>query len=233
MKHAPIVLLLLACAACTGPKYVQSPDVHVVQASELPPPVASDYRIGEERYTVGVNDTLAIDVFGLSEASREVRVDSEGRIALPLAGDMIVSGRSLSEVEDLVRTRLRANYVRDPRVTVGLREAGSRTVTLDGEVQKPGVYPIVGRMTMIRAVALAEGTSDFARTSNVIVLRTVNGQEMAALYNLGAIRAGAYKDPEIYPHDRIIVGDSATRRLLPQLVQASAVVISPIIALLR
>jgi polysaccharide biosynthesis/export protein len=233
MKRATLSLLMLGVAACSGPKYVQSPDVRVIQASEMPAPTAADAVAENQVYVIGANDLISVDVYNLAEVTREVRVDSEGRVSLPLAGTMNVAGRTLNEVQEMVRDRLRASYVRDPKVAVNVREFASRTIALDGEVDRPGVYPVIGRLTMIRAVALAQGTSDFAQDSNVVVLRTVNGQEMAAVYNLGAIRAGAYKDPEVFARDRIIVGDSQVRRLLPQLVQAGAVLVSPIIALLR
>ncbi|WP_196782026.1 hypothetical protein, partial [Salmonella enterica] len=68
-------------------------------------------------------------------------------------------------------------------------------------------------MTLMRAVATAKGTTEFAKLDDVVIFRTVNGQKMAALYNLKAIRQGAYDDPEVFANDVVVVGDSPARRL--------------------
>ncbi|MBC7042118.1 polysaccharide export protein, partial [Salmonella enterica subsp. enterica serovar Enteritidis] len=75
------------------------------------------------------------------------------------------------------------------------------------------LYPVNGRMTLMRAVATAKGTTEFAKLDDVVIFRTVNGQKMAALYNLKAIRQGAYDDPEVFANDVVVVGDSPARRL--------------------
>ncbi|MCR5871114.1 SLBB domain-containing protein [Sphingomonas sp. J344] len=106
-------------------------------------------------------------------------------------------------------------------------------VTVDGEVRRPGNYPLVGRATLLRAVARAEGTNEFADAKRVVIFRTVGQQRMAALYDLRAIRIGAYQDPEVYPNDVIVVGESASRRLLPVIVQGASVLLTPLVYLLR
>ncbi|WP_447411839.1 SLBB domain-containing protein, partial [Clostridium perfringens] len=78
---------------------------------------------------------------------------------------------------------------------------GAQTVAIDGQVNTPGLYPVVGRMTLMRAIASAKGLADFAQPSYVVVYRRVNNQEMAALYDLRAIRNGAYADPDIFAND--------------------------------
>src|SRR3546814_21117547 len=92
-------------------------------------------------------------------------------------------------------------------------ETVSQVVTVSGEVRKPGLYPVLGKMTLMRAIAQAEGSTEFADADNVVVFRTVSGQDMAAVYNLGAIRRGNYNDPAVYAHDVVVVGESGTRRL--------------------
>jgi polysaccharide export outer membrane protein len=109
----------------------------------------------------------------------------------------------------------------------------SQVVTVDGQVRQPGLYPVVGGMTLMRAVATAQGTSEFARLRDVVVFRTVGGQNMAALYNLDAIRRGLYPDPEIFANDVVIVGDSPARRIFRDVLQAAPLITTPIIALLQ
>ena len=75
-------------------------------------------------------------------------------------------------------------------MTVNLKETVSQVITVDGQVTEPGLYPVVGRMTLMRAVATAKGLSEFAKLNDVVVFRTVKGQKLAALYDLHAIRRG-------------------------------------------
>lgn len=228
-----LLLPLLVLSGCAGPKLAENGEVATVSRDALPPPTEADLTTGLRRTLLGPGDSVSVEVFGLTELSREVRVDSEGNIALPLAGTVNVSGRTPAEIATTVEERLRGNFVRDPRVTVGVTETVSQVLTVDGAVRRPGLYPVVGPMTLMRAIARAEGTSDYARTSHVVVFRTVEGQQMAALYDLRAIRLGAYKDPQVYTNDVVVVGDSPALRLFPTLLQTSGVLLSPLVALLN
>jgi polysaccharide export outer membrane protein len=105
-------------------------------------------------------------------------------------------------------------------------------VTVDGQVNEPGLYPVVGRMTLMRAVATAKGVSEFAKMDDVVVFRTVNGQKMAALYNLKAIRRGNYDDPEIYANDIVVVSESSARRLFKDALQVLPAIATPLVVLL-
>jgi polysaccharide export outer membrane protein len=228
-----LVFVLSACAS-DGPKdFGTDPSIQLLQSSSLPTPGPVDISSQNRPYLIGPFDKLVIDVFGIEELSkREVQTDASGRISFPLAGVVQAGGLTPGELEKLLAAKLRDAHVRDPQVTVNLKETVSQVVTVDGEVREPGLYPVVGRMTLIRAVATAKGLSDMASRSNVVVFRTVNGQKYAALYDLGAIRHGAYPDPEIFPNDVIVVGESPTRRWF-QLATAGAATLSPIILLLE
>ena len=194
----------------------------MIGGDTLPPPTGADL-VGRSRpYLIGPYDTLRIDVFGIEELSgREVRADSAGRISFPLAGTIDAAGKTPSEVETEIADRLRRNYVRDPQVSVNLREAVSQVITVDGQVRQPGLFPVIGRMTLMQAVARASGMSEDARLDDVVVFRTVNGQRYAALYNLRAIRRGNYDDPEVFAHDVVIVGDNPARRIFRDILQAA------------
>ena len=106
-------------------------------------------------------------------------------------------------------------------------------VTVDGQVTEPGLYPVTNQMTLGRAIASAKGVSEFAKMDDVVILRTVNGQRMAGLYNLTAIRRGLYVDPPIYPNDVIEVGDSPARRLFKDFVSVTPLLAAPLIALIQ
>ena len=223
---------LLAAGCASGPALQPGPHLSVAQG-ELPPPTAQDL-VGTSRpYLIGPFDELSVSVFGLPELNQRVQADASGRFSLPLVGVVEASGKTAQEIAGEIEGRLRGRYVREPQVTINIEETVSQVVTVDGEVRQPGRYPVVGRMTLIRAVAVAQGTTEFARLRDVVVFRTVEGRNMAALYNLDAIRRGTYADPEIFANDVVVVGDSPARRIFRDVIQGSSLITGPLITLLN
>ena len=240
IRGAPALLVAVACgltAACYGPsggKLGSAGGVAVYEGSALPAPQRSDVISLSRPYLIGPFDKLEIDVFGIEGMTRrEVSADAAGRISFPIAGVIDASGMSPRELEmELVR-RLQAGHIRDPQVTVNLKESVGQVVTVDGQVKQPGVYPVIGRMTLTRAIATARGLDEFAKIDDVVVMRNVGGQRLAALYNLAAIRKANYPDPDIYPNDVVIVGDSKTRRLIKDATQLAPLITTPLIVALQ
>lgn len=236
MKKLAIMLSTLAmlsgCAssgALGGAK-----DIQVLSGTELPAPDRSDLLAETRPYLIGPFDKLMIDVFGIEELSKkEVQTDASGRISFPLAGIVEAAGRTPAEIEEEIETRLRDRYVRDPQVTVNLKETVSQVITVDGQVKEPGLYPVIGKMTLMRAVATAKGTAEFAKLDDVVIFRTVKGQDFAALYNLDAIRRGNYDDPEVFANDVVIVGDSKARRMFKDALQIVPLLTTPLIIALQ
>lgn len=223
--------LLSACAS--APALIGRPELTIVQGTELPPPATVDL-IGENRpYVIGPLDRVSVEVFGVPELSRTVQVDASGQMALPLIGSVEASGKTPAQLSSVITQRLSGRYVRDPRVIVNLTETVSQVVTVDGSVQKPGLYPVAGKLTLMRAIATASGTSEFADDNHVVVFRRVNNKDMAALYDLRAIRQGLYADPDIYANDIVLVGDSQARRLFRDLVQLSPLLAAPLVTILN
>jgi polysaccharide biosynthesis/export protein len=236
MKHfAALALVVSVLTACAGPAALGGgKGITVVESAELPAPDRSDFLSESRPYLIGPFDKLIIDVFGIEELSKkEVQTDASGRISFPLAGVIEAAGRTPGEIEDEIEARLRNRFVRDPQVTVNLQETVSQVITVDGQVKEPGLYPVVGKMTLIRAVATAKGASEFAKLDDVVILRTVNGKQYAALYNLSAIRRGNYDDPEVFANDVVIVGDSKARRIFKDFLQIVPLLTSPLILLLQ
>ncbi|WP_367276076.1 polysaccharide biosynthesis/export family protein [uncultured Sphingorhabdus sp.] len=231
---SPIVALALL-SACAGPTALGgSQNITVMDSSDLPAPDRSDLIAESRPYLIGAFDKLTIDVFGIEELSKkEVQTDASGRISFPLAGVIEAAGKTPGEIEEEIEARLRTRYVRDPQVTVNLQETVSQVITVDGQVKKPGLYPVVGKMTLMRAVATAEGTAEFAKLDDVVIFRTVKGQQLAALYNLKAIRRGNYQDPEVFANDVVVVGDSQARRLFKDALQIVPLLTTPLIIALQ
>ena len=229
------LLFVGTLAACAGPaRLPQNGAVTVQQGSQLPAPTRADLFAQNRPYLIGPFDKLMIDVFGIQELSnKEIQTDAGGRISFPVAGVVEASGHTPGELAKILEERLRQGGIREPQVTVNLRETVSQVITIDGQVKEPGLYPVVGRMTLMRAVATAKGADEYAKLSDVVVFRTVDGQKYAALYNLKAIRRGAYDDPEVYANDVVVVGDSPARRLFKDSLSVLPVLLTPIIILIR
>lgn len=234
-RSLAILCLSFILVACVGGRVPLggSPEVRVLAADKLPLP-ENNAGPASGAYVIQPADKLVIDAVGLPGLTqREVVVDRGGRIALPMIGGVDVVGKTSVEIEALLTDRLRAAFVRDPKVAVNVGDTASQVVTVDGQVAEPGVYPVFPNMTLTRAVASAKGGSEFARLDDVVVLRTVAGQRYAALYNLGAIQRGAYVDPPIVANDVVIVGESSSRRLIRTLVSAAPALVAPLVVLLQ
>ena len=164
---------------------------------------------GQER--IGPLDKLRIDVYQVENLSGEFRVDAQGKVQYPLIGQLDAQGLLPSELGQQIAQKLGERYLRSPSVQVAILEQTEQTITVDGAVRSPGVLPIKGSTTLMRAVALAKGTTEDANPSRVVVFRTVNGQRMAAAFDLKSIRRAEAKDPVIYGNDIVVVDGSSYR----------------------
>ena len=234
MKAAVSAALVLALlAGCSEDRFIGRPGLPVAQQQELPAPLAPDLVSEPRPQVLGPFDQVSVDVFGLPEASRTVTVDRSGTVSLPLAGQIVATGRTPSELGQAIARALRAGYVRDPKVTVNVTQVVSQVVTVGGAVRAAGLYPVTGRMTLMRAIARAEGTSDYARENLVLVFRRVDGRDLVGLYDLRAIRLGMYADPEIFANDVVQVDDSRARRLFNLVIASSGLIVAPLVALIN
>lgn len=236
MRKLCIALLVAsALAGCARHEPLRSNgQLTVVEGSSvLPPPGRADLTAVDRPALIGPLDTIEVDVFNVPDLNREMQVDASGRIAMPLAGTIDVRGKTASEVATEISQALRARYVRNPEVTVNIKSSVSQVVTIDGQVVEPGLYPVTNQMTLMRVIASAKGLSEFARQDDVVILRTVGNQRMAGLYNVAAIRRGAYDDPLVYANDVIVVGDSPQRRLFRDFVSLSPILAAPLIAIVQ
>jgi polysaccharide export outer membrane protein len=234
MKRNCLLLALTALAASgcvsNAPQLVGSQAVTVIDANELPPPTLAR---ADGAFVLGPLDKIRVRVAGIEELNQDFQIDASGAITFPYAGRIQAGGKTPAELAEAITDGLRRGHVRNPQVSVNLEETVSRTITVDGEVGQPGQYPVAARMTLMRAVAQARGLTEFARARHVVVFRTVGGRDMAALYDLAAIRQGLYSDPQVYPDDVIVVGSSQARRLFRDILAGSGLLIAPIVALLQ
>lgn len=178
---------------------------------------ATDRLSSSEEYRVSPLDVIEITVFDVPKLDRTAQVNSNGSIVMPLIGEVRVSGKTTPEIEREIARRLRATYLQDPRVGVSVKEFTSQRVTMDGAVEKPGIYSMTGSMSLIQAVAQAGGVSEIADRKGIYVFRTVNDQREVARFDLDAIRKGAAPDPALEAGDIVIVDESVARTVLRDL----------------
>ena len=159
-------------------------------------------------YLIGASDVLDVRVAYEPELNVDsATVDTSGDIAVPLVGTVKAAGKTSTQLAADIQTRL-AQFVRRPEVTVNVREYSRQTVTVEGDVEEPGVYPVPGTSSLLQAVARAQGPTRTAKLSEVIVFRTVNGQRTGAVFDLRRIRNGFDSDPLILGGDIVVVGYS-------------------------
>lgn len=166
----------------------------------------------EADYRIGSNDLLEIGVLGVADLNRDVRVNSSGGISMPLIGMIHVAGLTSSETEALLEAEYEKEYLQDPQISVFIKEFTSQRFTVDGAVSRPGVYPLVGNMTLLRALATAGGKGELADLENVMLFRTAkDGSVEKSKYDVLKIRTGEEPDPLLRRDDVVVVNRDASR----------------------
>lgn len=228
-----LAAMLMLMSGCGGtPEIAMAPSVAQAPGNELPPPTRLD-EADTYLYHLGALDKISIEVDGMPDLLREVVVDGQGMISYPLAGSVMAGGLTTTQLARELESRMRENHVRDPRVSVNFVEPVSQVLTVDGQVNKPGLYPVYQNMTLMQAMALAGGDAQFAKTSAVLIFREVDGQQYVGLYDLRGIRYGNYADPKVYPNDKIVVSESESRRLLQTIGPFVSLVTTPLVYLIN
>lgn len=173
-------------------------------------------------YVLRPGDRLNLSVFREKDFSAEnVLVDTSGNATFPLLGSVHVAGMTQDQLAQMLRERLGARYLRDPRVDVAVATPALSTISVEGQVEQPGVYEVMPGSTLLTSMALARSTTDRAKLDEVLVFRTIDDKRMGARFDLAEIRAGRAADPAILPGDVIVVGYSQVRGVFQDILRAS------------
>jgi polysaccharide export outer membrane protein len=195
-------------------------DASLRVVKDLPPPqnitAASETKISQ-------NDLLQIDVFQVQDLNREVRVGGDGNISLPLIGNVQAAGKTTAELERTLESRYGASYLQSPDISVFQKEAFGSRITLDGEFQKPGIYPSTAQSTLLQMVAQGGGLTKLADEKKVYIYRDVGSGRQVANYSIADIRAGKRADPKLYGGDVVVVFTSSGKIALQNLKDALGV----------
>src|SRR5215471_10190431 len=148
-------------------------------------------------YVIGSDDVLAINVWKEPDLSRTVPVRPDGKITLPLVGDITASGSTPKQLQSNLEQDL-AKYISKPAVTVIVQEPKSHKFNIVGQVQKPGSYLLTTPMTVLDAIALAGGFRDWAKVKSIYVLRAgANGARTKLAFNYKKVIKGQSNEQNI------------------------------------
>jgi polysaccharide export outer membrane protein len=193
-----------------------------VPVSQLPRPDAAPTVVDQdEDYRIGPFDILDVSVFQVDLLTRTVQVDASGHIQYPMIGDVTASGKTAKQLASEIAATLDKSYLRSPQVTVYVKDSASQKYTVEGAVKTAGIFPLQGHMTLLKAIATAQGAAEDAKLRDVVIFRMVNQKRMAGVVNLGDVGKGKVDDPEVYAGDVIVVPQSASRRALKDIIGAT------------
>ncbi len=161
----------------------------------------------DNSYVIGNDDVLAVSVWKEPDISRSVPVRSDGKISLPLVGEVQAAGQTPLKLEQDIAAKLK-NYIGEPEVTVIVQQINSQKFNILGQVTRPGSYPIASAVTVLDAIAVAGGFRDFAKQKSIYILRqNADGTQTRLAFNYKEVVKG--KNPaqniKLQPRDSIVV----------------------------
>jgi polysaccharide export outer membrane protein len=192
-------------AAAKDPKNTSSSRTDVQAPTQVPSGAPS--KPAKDDYVIGPGDVLAINVWKEPEISRSVPVRPDGKVSLPLVGELTAGGLTTVKLRDSITDKLK-DYISNPEVIVIVQEVKSRSFNIVGKVGKPGSYELAKPMTVLDAIAMAGGFQDFAKSSKIYVLRRQpDGSRTMLPFNYKSVIKGRGLDQnvELQPGDTVVV----------------------------
>jgi len=201
--------LALTCTIAYGQEPAAAPAGAAAPAAAdtAAPTSSTGNKPHDNTFVIGDDDVLVVNVWKEQDVSRTVPVRSDGKISLPLAGEVMAAGLTPLQLEQSISDKLK-NYITDPQVTVIVQQINSQKFNILGQVTKPGAYPLTTTITIVDAIALAGGFRDFAKKKGIYILRKdASGAETRIPFNYQDFIKGknTSQNIAIQPHDTIIV----------------------------
>jgi polysaccharide export outer membrane protein len=215
MKHACHVWCLGLAVACLltprGATAQQRPTTAPPARMATAAPAArvngtDDKGVVTPEYLLGPGDKLRIEVYKDPQMSQSVQIRPDGKVTLPLVGDLEASGRTPVQLRDTV-TRALKEYMNNPVVTVIVVEATTATAYVVGGVTHPGAVPVLGHLTVLQALAMAGGLTDFADRKNIRVLRKAGAGTQSIPFNYKDAIKGSAPSVDLRAGDTVVVPD--------------------------
>jgi len=200
------IATLLATLTLSFPAGAQTPSSSSSSASSAASPATTVEKPHDDSFVIGNDDVLAINVWKEPDISRSIPVRSDGKISLPLVGEVQAAGLTPLKLEKDIAEKLK-NYISEPEVTVMVQQVNSQKFNILGQVAHPGTYGIANSPTVLDAIALAGGFRDFAKKKSIYVLRHSASGESRLLFNYKDVSQGKNmsQNVKLQPGDTIIV----------------------------
>jgi polysaccharide export outer membrane protein len=196
--------MVALCAGCSG-MHAAADLPHGAAAYGVMP--APDPSAQVAAYKLGALDVLKVTVFQEPDLSfDQIQVDASGNVAFPLIGTVHAAGETATQVSSDIAADLARKYLVNPQVSVSVVSSVSQNVTVEGDVNLPGVYAINGTSTLLQALAQAHSPTDVAKLDQVVIFRNIDGKRAGAVFDVKAIREGRVPDPQVLGGDVIVVG---------------------------
>jgi polysaccharide export outer membrane protein len=199
MNTATIISCLVLMSAVPAvaqntppPANAPAPAVKTSSAS-----VPNDYRLV-------VGDKLRIEVYRDTQLSQSLQIRPDGKITLPLVGDIVAAGHTPTALRDSIADALK-EWVTNPTVTVIVVETEPQTISVLGEVNNPGSQPLKGQVSVLEALATAGGFKDFANTKKIMIKRITPTGVQTIMFNYKDAIKSSSKPMYLQPGDIIIV----------------------------
>ena len=189
-QRTSIIIAVLVCASACSMSRADDPTT----VADLP------------EYRIGIEDVLDVAVWNVAELQKTVPVRPDGKISLPLVNDVVAAGLTPMELRDQLTKKI-ATYVQNPDVSVVVREIRSLKVSVIGQVRSPGRYEVKGPSTVLDALALAGGFTEFAARRKVTILRSTGTtvQRLRFDYDAAVSRGSVKNNMLVRPGDIVVV----------------------------
>jgi len=171
------------------------------------PPAPTERPMTSEEYLIGAEDIVEVMVWKNADLSRVVNVRPDGKISLPLIGDVKAAGRTSVQLQEEITDRLKSYYKELPPVSVIVQQVNSYAIYVLGEVRSPGKYVVKSGTTFLQAIALAGGFNEFAATSKILVRSTSGKEQSETIKNVNykQVISGRTNNMFLHPGDTIII----------------------------
>jgi len=191
VEKLAMVGVLLALAACAQP---QRPAINVD-------------RVASSEDRVGLDDTFDVRVYGEADLSGTFRVATDGTVDYPLAGRLQVAGLRTGEIQQLLVSKLKDRYLKDPQVIVTVKDRNSQKISVLGQVARPGQVGYYPNMTIVDAIASAGGFTGIAAKNSVNLRREVDGKIEMHVYPVADISEGRSQNVMVQPGDVLVIDE--------------------------
>jgi polysaccharide export outer membrane protein len=196
------LFLCQAGSLLAGPQNTGEKTAPAAAKPASPPKSATD----DPTYIIGEADMLDINVWKEPDVSRTVPVRPDGKISLPLLNDVQAAGLTPMQLQQQITEKLR-KFITEPQVTVIVTQINSQRVYIMGEINRPGTFPLVPKMTILQLITTAGGFTQFANTSKIRVVRDENGKQTTFTFNYKELMQGGHPEQniELKSGDSIVV----------------------------